>query len=341
MLFGKRSKPPVNLALQGGGTHGAFTWGVLDALLRDGRLHFDAVSGTSAGAMNAVVLAHGLLDGGREGAIFALRRFWESVARSSPFELAAPGPDGDLTTLSPATRMMLQWARHFSPQQLNPFDINPLRDILDDHVDFERLRAESPVKLFIAATHVNTGKLRIFQTHELTAEALLASACLPAISRAVEIDGEPYWDGAYSANPAVFPLFYDSPAADIILVLLSPLLHGTTPQDATAIRDRVMDLGFNATFLREMRMYAHASEFAARSHFPHGRLERRLLGTHFHMIEAEELMSQLAAETKLAISLPFIEMLSDQGRARAQAWLDAHYDSVGKTSSIDIRALFY
>lgn len=342
MQLGKRSSTVLNLALQGGGAHGAFTWGVLDALLEDGGFDFDGVSGTSAGAMNAVMLAHGLLQGGREGAREALGSFWEAVAGRAPFDFTSTSTNGDTAALSPATRMMLHWARYFSPHQLNPFDINPLRDILEGQIDFARLRLESPLKLFVAATHANTGKLRLFETRELTVDTVLASACLPTISRAIEVDGEPYWDGGYSANPAVFPLFYECEANDILLVLLAPLLHGETPQTAEDIRSRTLDLAFNATFLREMRMYAHAREFAARTLVPPlGRLELRLKNTLFHLIEAQDLMSRLSAETKLATSLSFLEMLRDQGRNKAQAWLQAHRGAIGRRSTVNIRELFY
>ncbi|THF62630.1 patatin-like phospholipase family protein [Pseudothauera rhizosphaerae] len=341
MFPGLRNPRPVGLALQGGGAHGAFTWGVLDALLEDGRVDFEAVSGTSAGAMNAVVLAHGLLAGGREGAREALARFWHAVAAATPFGMSSAPNGVENGGLAPALKMMLQWAQHFSPYELNPFDINPLRDIVGSQIDFERLRAASPLRLFIATTHANTGKLRVFHTHELTADALLASACLPNLHHTVEIDGEPYWDGGYSANPAVFPLFYECRTRDILLVLLSPLLRDRTPRTATEIRGRALDLAFTATFLREMRMYAHARAFARQDWLPLGRLERRLRSVRFHLIEAEELMSQLAGESRLTTSLPFLEMLRDRGRQRAAAWLAACHHNLGRRSSVDIDALFY
>ncbi|TXT29623.1 MAG: NTE family protein [Rhodocyclaceae bacterium] len=207
----------INLALQGGGAHGAFTWGVLDALLEDSAFTFDGVSGTSAGAMNALCLAHGLMTGGRDGAREALARFWTGVAASSPF--AKSGDAGG--EVNPALKLMLQWTNHLSPEQLNPFDLNPLRDILGEQFDFARLRHDAPVKLFIAATHANSGKLRLFRNHELSVDTLLASACLPTIHRTIVIDGEPYWDGGYSANPAVFPLAYQCTSPDILLILLT------------------------------------------------------------------------------------------------------------------------
>jgi NTE family protein len=337
-----RGTPTLNLALQGGGAHGAFTWGVLDALLEDGRLRFDGVSGTSAGAMNAVMLAQGLMAGGQEGARAALREFWSAVAASMPFEVATPTADGKDMRLAPAMQLMLQWTHYFSPEQLNPFDLNPLRRILSSQVDFERLRAHSPVKLFVAATNVNTGKLRLFRTPELTPDAVLASACLPTMHRSVVIEGEAYWDGGYAANPAVFPLFHECDARDIMLVMLAPLKHSATPQSAVDIKSRMMELAFNATFLREMRMFAHLRERAARSAWwRRGELDRRLASTHFHVIEASEVMRDLSAESKAAANMRFFEMLFALGREHGSAWLSAHHADVGRRSSVDLEALFY
>lgn len=337
-----RGTPTINLALQGGGAHGAFTWGVLDALLEDGRLRFDGVSGTSAGAMNAVMLAQGLMAGGQEGARSALREFWSAVAASMPFEVATPTADGKDMRLAPAMQLMLQWTHYFSPEQLNPFDLNPLRNILSNQVDFERLRTHSPVKLFVAATNVNTGKLRLFRTPELTPDAVLASACLPTMHRSVVIDGEAYWDGGYAANPAVFPLFHECQARDIMLVMLAPLKHSATPQSAVDIKSRMMELAFNATFLREMRMFAHLRERAARSTWwRRGELDRRLASTHFHVIEASEVMRDLSTESKAAANMRFFDMLFALGRDHGNAWLSAHHADVGRRSSVDLEALFY
>ncbi len=341
MLFGKRNKQSMNLALQGGGAHGAFTWGVLDGLLEDGRMHFEGISGTSAGAMNAVVLANGLMSGGRDGARAALQKFWTGVADSLPFEVAVPSMDGQNVSLLPALKLMLHWAHYFSPHQLNPLDLNPLRDILCAQVDFERLRTHSPVKLFVAATHANSGKVRLFRSPEISADAILASACLPTMARPVEIDGEPYWDGGYSANPAVYPLFYECKASDILLVLLTPLKHKATPHTAQEIKDRVLELAFNSTFLREMRMFAHAREYAKESLFRVGRFERRLAQMNFHVIDAQEQIHELKTETKLAANMRFFEMLRDLGRVQAKTWLQAHHAQIGKRSTVDIAALYY
>lgn len=341
MLFGKRKKPSMNLALQGGGAHGAFTWGVLDSLLEDGRIDFEGVSGTSAGAMNAVVLANGLMNGGRDGARAALQNFWTAVAGSLPFEVAVPSVDGQNVSLLPALKLMLHWTNYFSPHQLNPLDLNPLRTILLAQLDFERLRAHSPVKLFVAATHANSGKVRLFRSPEINADAILASACLPTMARAVEIDGEPYWDGGYAANPAVYPLVYECESSDILMVLLTPLKHASTPHTAQEIKDRVLELAFNSTFLREMRMFAHAREYAKESLFRMGRFERHLARLNFHVIDAHEQMHELKMESKLAANMWFFEMLRDLGRLQTKAWLQAHHAQVGKESTVDIAELFY
>lgn len=334
----------LNLALQGGGAHGAFTWGVLDALLEDGRCDFEGVSGTSAGAMNAVCLAQGLMAGGRDGARAALAAFWTAVAGSSPFD-----PAGDGTALAPALKLMLQWTDYLSPEQLNPLDLNPLRDIVAAQIDFAGLRRHSQIKLFIAATHANSGKLRIFRNPELSVEALLASACLPTIHRSVVIDGEAYWDGGYSANPAVFPLFYECAAPDILLVLLTPLRYDATPDSAPDIRLRLRELAFNSTFLREMRMFAHLREHIERDGRPRwlpdwlrlSRFERRARALRFHAISADALLKDLPAESKLAVNLPFFERLRDSGRAHAQDWLAAHRPALGRRATLDLGQLFY
>lgn len=335
------STPAVlNLALQGGGAHGAFTWGVLDGLLADGRVSFEGVSGTSAGAMNAACLAQGLMAGGRDGARQALADFWTAVAKSSPFDQGRQSAG-----MAPAMKMMLQWTEHLSPEQLNPLDLNPLRDIIGQQIDFARLRRESPVKLFIAATHANSGKLRIFKNHELSVDALLASACLPTIHRSVIIDGEPYWDGGYSANPAVFPLFYECTAADIMLVLLTPLRYSETPETAQDIRVRLCELAFNATFLREMRMFAHLRDQVGESWLPDwlplNRFEQRMKRLRFHAISADALLGALPAESKLTVNLEFFESLRDDGREHARAWLASYWPSIGRQATLDLGKLFY
>jgi NTE family protein len=334
------SNKRISLALQGGGAHGAFTWGVLDCLLEDGRLRFDGVSGTSAGAMNALVMAYGLLEGGREGARKALARFWTAVGSALPFELAISDADGAHVALTPAFKLMKQWTRHFSPYEFNPLNHNPLAQIVEEQIDFAALRKHSPLKLFISATHANSGRLRLFRNRELSSEALLASACLPVLHHAIEIDGEHYWDGAFAANPAVFPLFYECKAEDILLVMLNPLERRHTPRSADDILNRMHDLAFNAGFLHEMRAFAQAQSFVEASRFKLGRLERRIGRVRFHLIDAHSAMGELASETKLATHLPFLERLRDHGRAEAAAWLDTTFGQVGNRSTADLTALF-
>jgi NTE family protein len=329
----------LNLALQGGGAHGAFTWGVLDALLEDLQLEFEGLSGSSAGAMNAVVFAHGWMKGGREGARQGLAKFWTELGKQMPWGLMTRRK-GDSISLSPASKLMASWAGNFSPAQFNPFELNPLRDLLANQIDFEQLRARSPFKLFIGTTQVNTGKLRVFRESELTVDVLLASACLPKIHHAVEIDGEPYWDGGYSANPAVFPLFYECDSRDVLLVLLNPLQHERTPHTVAEIEARINELTFSANFMREMRMFSHAIQFSASPLAVRGRLERRLLDMRFHMIDTSQLESLGRSDTKLIAHGRFLQQLHGQGFDRAASWLRDCSADIGRRSSIDVNALF-
>lgn len=334
--------PPLSLALQGGGAHGAYTWGVLDRLLEDG-WRLDGVSGTSAGAMNAVALAQGWTTGGAEGARAALEAFWTAVGDSTPFHLDLmhslnPAQDGGLPA---PMNMMLGLARLFSPYQLNPFELNPLRDVVRAQFDFERLRRSCPLKLFIAATQVRTGKVRLFRTRELSEDALLASACLPTLHHAVEIDGEHYWDGGFTANPAIYPLMYECTTPDVLLVLLNPLLRNDAPRSAADIAARSLELGFSTTFLREMRMIAHARSYAGEASrwLPRGRLERKLMRLRFHLIDAREL-GAIGSDSKLNASTRFLLHLRELGRARADEWLRRHRRDIGQRESVNLEALF-
>ena len=329
----------LNLALQGGGAHGAFTWGVLDALVEDPSIGFEGLSGSSAGAMNAVVLADGWMKGGRDGARQGLAKFWTELGKQMPWGLMTRRK-GDSISLSPASQMLANWAGNFSPAQLNPFDLNPLRSLLADQIDFKRLRTHSPFKLFVGATQVNTGKLRVFRENELSVEVLLASACLPKIHHTVEIDGEPYWDGGYSANPAVFPLFYDCDSRDVLLVLLNPLQREDTPHTVTEIEARIAELTFSATFMREMRMFSHAIQFSASPLAIKGRFEKKLLDVRFHMIDASNLESLVRSDSKMLAHGPFLRRLQGQGRERTVDWLRDCSADIGRRSSIDVRALF-
>ena len=313
------SPTPLSLALQGGGAHGAYTWGVLDRLLED-EWQLEGISGTSAGAMNAVALAQGWTTGGAEGARESLDAFWGAVADSTPFQLdlmQSLNPAGN-GALPASMSMMLGFTRLFSPYQLNPFELNPLRDVVRAQFDFERIRRDCRLKLFIAATRVKSGKVRLFRTGELSEDALLASACLPTVHHAVEIDGEAYWDGGFTANPAIYPLMYECATPDILLVLLNPLSRPEAPHTAEEIAARSMELGFSTTFLREMRMIAHARAYIEEtaSLMPFGRFERKLMRLRFHMVEAEEL-AEAGSASKMNATRSFLTDLRDMGRARA------------------------
>jgi NTE family protein len=330
----------LNIALQGGGAHGAYSWGVLDCLLMDGRFRFEGVSGTSAGAMNAVVLADGLMKGGWQGARRALAEFWLAVAESVPLDLSTQLPGGDAPTLLPGTKLMMNWAQYLSPYQLNPLNFNPLRDILLQRVDFAGLRSHSPLHLFLAATQVRTGKLRLFREHELTADMVLASACLPVLHHAIEIDGEAYWDGGYTANPAIFPLFYDCAGRDILLVLLAPPSYGETPRSVEEIRARTLEFAFNTSVLREMLLFANVGRFTAGRPANDDGFERKMQETRFHLLEATDLLHQFGHETRLAADWPFLVQLHDLGQAAATSWLAGPGRQVGVRTSFDLQARF-
>lgn len=334
-------KKTLTLALQGGGSHGAFTWGVLDRLLEDERIHIEGISGASAGAMNAVALAHGWTAGGRDGARQALKDFWDNVDSKRPFSMVAEGEYTADTIVAnsqpaPGLNALLSLTRFFSPYQLNPFDINPLRDMLAAQIDFERLRAECPLKLFIATTHVNSGTLKLFRTSQLTLEMLLASACLPAIHHAVEINGEAYWDGGFTANPPLFPLLHQCRAKDIMVVLLHSTKHTGVPVTVNDIQSRLTEIGFNAAISTELQAIALAQREARHSLFAFGRLERRLRGLNIHSIASQEFLGQLSSLSKLNTQAPFLQALRNEGREQTEQWLDKHFQHIGMRSSFNL-----
>ena len=318
---------------------------MLDRLLEDWRIEIEGISGASAGAMNAVVLAHGLTVGGRDGARQALKDFLESVASRAPFSvvpeyLAVPTSLAAQSELPAAYKALLPLLRFFSPYQLNPFDINPLRDVLARQIDFERLRSACPVKLFIATTQVSTGSLRLFRDKQLSLDVLLASACLPLLHRAVEIDGEAYWDGGLTANPPLFPLLHKCTARDIMVVLLHSHPKTKTPMTADDIWHRLTEMGFSSTFFTELQGLMLAQREARRGWYAFGRLERRLRHLNMHVVESQELMSQLSPHSKLNAHPAFIKGLHEEGRMRAEAWLDQNFHHLGVRSSFSLARLF-
>lgn len=334
----------LNLALQGGGSHGAFTWGALDRLLLEPDLEFESVSGTSSGAINAAVLAQGLLDGGRDGARAALAKFWKNVGVVGVPGLAQSGYQPDLLTsaalASPMMATMLRFTREFSPYQFNPLGLNPLRDLLEDSLRFDLLRERSPLKLFVSATEVRTGKVRIFRTPELSAEVLLASACLPSLHHAVVIDGEPYWDGAFTGNPPVFPLVFESQVADVMVIIIQPWRRNSLPLTAEEIRARTLELGFSSAFLREMRAITMSKQHISGNGWLHGHLERRLERLNIHLVQDAKLQSRLNVASRINNLPAFITGLQELGFAAADNWLRTHSGAIGERSTVDLEQAF-
>ena len=331
----------INLALQGGGAHGAFTWGVLDSILEQGALDIEAITATSAGAVNAAVMSYGLATGGDEKARELLKIFWQKVSVAASMSPMQPSMlekafSPLMKEFSPSFMAMDLLSRVFSPYQLNMMDYNPLRDILNEMVDFDVLRKQTDIKLFITATHVRTGKPRVFTTEEMTLDMVMASTCLPFIYKTVEINGEPYWDGGYSGNPALYPLFYKSTCEDILLVQINPMYVEDVPTGAAQIMDRVNEISFNASLLREMR----AVEFVSRLVGDGVLNDQNYKQMRMHMIEAQDLMAQLGYSTKLNADWEFLKHLFDIGRQSAADWQRTHVDAVGVRSTLDIREMF-
>ncbi len=333
-LAGPRAEKTVSLALQGGGAHGAFTWGVLDALLEDGRLAVEAITGASAGAMNAVVMVEGWLAGGIDGARSQLETFWRRASL-----------DG---SLSPTQRRLLGlvlgfWSKAWtdvvapslSPYQTNPLNINPLRDAIDALIDFGRVRACTDVEIFISATNVWTGKVAIFKTPELTADHLMASGCLPTVFQAVEIDGVPHWDGGYMGNPALFPLFDETTTDDILLVQINPVERRETPRTAREIHDRLNEISFNGTLLRELRAVAFVTQL-----IEEGKLSPDdYRNVHLHRIDGSGVLDDHEASSKGKAEWDYFVQLRDDGRRTAQSWLATNYEAIGVRGTLDLQSV--
>ncbi len=321
-LIGRRT---ISLALQGGGAHGAFTWGVLDRLLEDERIVIDGISGSSAGAMNAAALASGWRQGGREGARRALAELWERVS--------------DVASLSPLPASSGAFdliAQVLSPYHFNPLDVNPLRRILEQVIDFEALRRDSPVKLFVAATDVRLGRARVFENSELSVDSLLASACLPHVHKAVEIGDAHYWDGAYTANPSIFPVIFGCKSADVTIVQVEPLMVSKLPMSARQIENRRSQIVFNASLYRELDALAHMRRLSVEARgflAPSADKIRRL---RLHLIEGGERMAELDVTSKRKPDWHFVSALRDIGRECGTAWLQSDFRKVGKAASLPL-----
>jgi NTE family protein len=336
----KTAREPVlvDLALQGGGSHGAFTWGVLDRLMEEPWLRIEAISGTSAGAMNAAVMADGWTERGAEGARDALDKYWRRVSRVAAFSPLQRSPLDRLMgrwtlDMSPAYVAMDLMARVVSPYSLNPLGFNPLRAILAESIDFGRL-ARAPIRLFITATSVRTGRGRIFRNAEITAEVLLASACLPTMFRAIEIDGEPYWDGGYAGNPTLTPLVRESDAHDTILVQIDPRERREPPRTANEIRNRLNEISFNSPLMKELRMIALLRQVADPGHGEGARWAE--MRTHRIITDT---LAGFGASSKLNAEWEFVSLLKEEGRKSADAFLAAHGDDLGQRSTADLDAL--
>lgn len=332
----------MNLALQGGGAHGAFAWGVLDKLIEDGRISVEGLSATSAGSMNAVVYAYGKMTGGPDGAREALENFWHEISRAGdlyspvklmPWEMWQSNGNVDHSL---SFWLFESMTRLFSPYQFNPFNFNPLRDVLEKTVDFDKLHACKCTTLFISATNVRTGKVRVFRNEEITPDVVMASACLPFLFQAVEIGGEHYWDGGYMGNPALYPFFYHTKTHDVIILHINPLLQEKVPTDPVEIQDRVNEITFNGSLLKELRAVAFVNKLLDegwlkeeyRSHFKHVLV---------HSIKADEALQDLTVSSKFNCDWNSLKSLRDKGRDTAEQWLRENYSDIGKRSTVDVQ----
>jgi NTE family protein len=336
-----KSEKHLAVALQGGGSHGAFTWGVLDRLLEEEDLHLDGFSGTSAGAMNAAVLAYGLMEGGKPLARELLTRFWQRVseyASTSPLQPAwwdAWLGQGNMD-YSPGYLLSEVTSIFLAPTQLNPLNLNPLRDILQELVDFKKLQSCEVTKIFVAATNVRRGRVKVFRMSEVSCQAVLASACLPYLYRAVTIDGEDYWDGGFMGNPPIYPLIDGTDCSDILLVQINPINIHETPTTATEIRDRVNELSFNSSLMLEMRRIHFVDKMLEQGINPEGKFRKIF----FHNINPEMDMQALNVSSKYNARWTFLSRLRDLGRDYAEQWLGTHYESIGQRSTVDLKETF-
>jgi NTE family protein len=333
----RRSGKPINLALQGGGAHGAFTWGVLDQLLEDSRTKIEGISGASAGAMNAIMLADGLARGGGDEARQRLADFWRAVS-----------VDGHLPDLqrSVAERLFpfvpreTLWfgamSRLLSPYDLNPLNINPLKEVIERFVDFEAIRGDRSLELFISATNVHTGELRVFTRAEITPEVIMASAALPLLFRAVEIDGLPYWDGGYSGNPAVIPFLRATATEDVLIVQINPRERRKVPTRTREIMSRVNEINFNASLLSELRGVAFVNRLIDEGRLPRGLRQGEFRRLRLHRIVMQELPEDVGTRSTLKTDYEYFEMLRKLGQRATRRFLDGHFDDIGRTSTIDI-----
>ncbi len=333
----------INLALQGGGAHGAFTWGVLDHLLSDERIAFEGVSGTSAGAVNAVMFADGLIRGGRAEAQKRLAEFWRAVSSTGnlpPLQRAVVERLLSFAPLegSPVQAWLDAMSRFFSPYDFNPLNINPLKDLIERFVDFDTLRAFGDLQLFISATNVQTGRVRVFPREKVTADTVMASACLPLLFRAVEIDGVPYWDGGYLGNPVIFPFFRTTKTEDVLVVQINPLIRQTTPTSASEIMNRINEITFNSSLIAEYRAIEFVARLIDQGRLPRGIGPGEYRRVNVHRIVLDRFGTHFDSFSKLSTDYDFFEALHLTGKRAARRFLDEHFNDIGVRSTVDLRA---
>lgn len=335
----------VNLALQGGGAHGAFAWGVLDKILEDGRLWIDGLSAASAGAMNAVVFAYALHKGGKEGARKALRDFWFDVATTSrmltPFKSTAWEAmffGWENLDRSASFYAFDTFTKALSPYQFNPLGLNPLKKVLERHVDFDELHKDRETKLFISATNVRTNRIKLFKNTDVSADAVMASACIPMLFQAVEIDGEAYWDGGYMGNPALYPLIYETATDDIVIVHINPVVRQEVPRTPMQIMNRVNEISFNSSLLRELRSIDFAKRMIEEQWIREEAQDKfRFKDLYIHSILSDQATTALSISSKYTPEWNFLRHLRDQGRKFTQEWLDKNFEHIGHRSTISLR----
>lgn len=328
-----KARIPLNLALQGGGAHGAFTWGVLDRILDDPDIELRGISGTSAGAMNGAILCSGYMKGGAKGAQEALRTFWQRISEVGGFGASFEQYNLDQFPLFNAVDMM---TRVFSPYQLNPLNINPLRRVLEDMIDLDAMQACDYMHLFVTATAVRSGRPRVFHTHEINVDALLASACIPFIFQAVEIDGEPYWDGGYMGNPVIWPLLYNTDVSDVMLIQINPLHRDDVPKTANDIVNRMNEITFNSSLIAEMRAINFVSRLIRDK-----RLDPKIYkDVRLHMIDSTDLFHDLNASSKMNTHWDFFQELHQRGWHKADTWLARHKKQIGVEGTVNIPETF-
>jgi NTE family protein len=333
----------INLALQGGGAYGAFSWGVIDHILEDGRLEIEGITGASAGAVNAVLLADGLARGGRAEARKRLAEFWRAVSLNSGLpELQRKAMDRLFSFLPMENSPLGFWVKavsqYLSPYDFNPLNINPLKDLLGRFVDFDAIRKAQTPQLFVSATNVHTGRLRIFPHDKITADAVLASACLPLLFQAVEIDGVPYWDGGYLGNPSIFPLFGATQTEDVLLIQINPIARNTTPTSSRDIVSRLNEITFNSPLMGELRAIEFVARLIDQGKLPRGIGPGKYRRINMHRIALDAFAKQPDVGSRFNTDYDFFEMLRTNGKRAARRFLDAHFDDIGVRGTVDLQA---